>query len=1281
MILCILTLSVFLGGCGSSDGGLSDWAKPGQVTLVSNIEGKLVAPVFSADVKAQATLVPVQGARVYVEEKPEYVGEADESGKFIISNVPAGRYHLIANLSSGVSSYRQRSDLIDLTGEYATLLLTNSIQLVSAPHRLKINVSDINTKAVLGSARLRVWGKDYFTDAAGNVEIGPLPKGVWPVAVEVVGYNNMSFLAGFDSLKRGQLFIKMTPLTAVERNKAPIVEIEQGFTTIRTNGQGTLLASGFDPDGDEITYSWSTSAGYFLQNTGASTVFTAPPGDGAVEITLTAKDSKGAESKCLLKLDILSGGGLPPNPNNRPPLNVSNPIPENLAANLGVEVMLRWTGSDPDGDQLTYEVFMAERGNELAMVAENLSQTSFQLVNLKTSTTYFWRVIARDIYGAISPAPQTWQFTTGIQANNLPYQPANPFPEDMAVDQLPAFRFTWTGGDPDLNDVLTYTLMLGTDQTAMSLATQTRLPYYDVEGLELGKTYYWQVISSDNRGSENQSPVWQFATYAPPNQPPTDPVLVYPASGATGLELNAQMRWQASDPDNDVLTYDVFFGKDFPLTKVGANLRSPAYAPSTFLDASSKYYLKVVARDERGATNANSPVWSFTTADKIDGSPNVPAAVYPADKATGVSLRPVFTWSGGDPDGDQVSYDFYLGQTTPLLEPVARGLSQELYSSLVDLETGRQYFWKIVARDDGGHVVESAVFSFFTITDTDLEAPALISVEPADNDMNVGNDVEVKVVFSEPVDKNLAVNAFSFTPAIAGSWNWENDVTVKFWPSVPWLPGSYHKFVIAGGQIKDLAGNIMAQGGTWRFAIKSPVPVPDGYRSSGFPVSAVSGDSLTVSVPELQAGKNSYAVAVAGSSGGSFTIRANRRNDWLKEAPEAAFRVFEQQLGDRAFPEVMLNLKKSELKANLRASQEIGTESDFYIPSYGSIATSTAYPNNKIRATCRGISGGVYVYVDNAIRNPSSTLISEVRMRFEDGIMAKVRDVFGEEPGVGPDGDSRLTILLTDAMTTGIAGIFYGADLFANNPADNQLKESNGRKLFYLTYSLESDITRYGTMAHEFQHMVNFWQKRINAGQGVFEETWLNEGLSKYSEEVCGYGILQGDKNTALLLELSQKNFSDLSVTEWEGLNSYGLSYLFVRFLAQENRYGTTYRDITRGLVNSSLIGKANVEAVTGESFSQTLGRWAISLYLNNYNSTDPQQYGFNSLNLSGTYVGVKLPGFAWQTLNPGNQFPLILRENAVRGFARSSTGSALTTFELTDFSGNTGVWLFDQRQ
>ncbi len=890
---------------------------------------------------------------------------------------------------------------------------------------------------------------------------------------------------------------------------------------------------------------------------------------------------------------------------------------------------------------------------------------------------YFWQVISRDVYEAISANVSTWQFKTGDSDNASPYQPASPVPDDLAFDQLPSLRFSWTGGDPDNTDIVTYSFYLGLDPDNLQLKATTRNTVYEVEGLELGRTYYWKVIAADNRGKETRGPLWRFSTYAPANQNPSDPEAAYPASGAVNVATDVQLRWTASDPDGDLLRHDLYVGSSFPLTKIAADLAAPSFIPTTALRNSTKYYWQVVVKDSRGLNNLNSPVWSFTTTASANRSPDVPQALTPTDNAVGIALQPVFSWSGGDPDGDAVVYDFYLDTDIQPQTIKGQNLTEARWATPLELTQGTRYFWRVVARDSYGAEANSPVFSFFTAAGGDAVAPAIVSVTPAGGAKEVAQDSEIRVVFSEPVQQNTVLAALSLTPSVSGAWTWENDSTVRFFPSTPWLPGSYNVLKIAGNTVKDLAGNLMVTAGSYGFSVTSVIPVPSGFKSSGFPISATNGTTVNVRVANLAAGAKSYAMAIASPDSANTTVRASIAP--AVRDPASAFREFEKNLGNRLFPAVMSD---SGVRASMIpvAAAQIGVSESFYIPAYGSVATSTAFPGNVIQATCLGLTDNTAIYVDNQIVSPSNTLITEVRKRFEEVVLPRIRDVFGNEPSFGPDGESRLTILMTDSMADGIAGIFYGVDLFARDPLDSQLRESNARKIFYLKYSLNSEVTRYGTMAHEFQHMVNFWQKRYYGGNNNYEAVWLNEGLSKYAEEVCGYGILEGDQNTALLIKLSQENFNSLSLTDWTGLNSYGLSYLFVRFLAQENRYGTTYREITRGLVNSALTGTANVAAITRESFETTLARWGASIYLNRHTSTDARDYGLLGLNLAGTYNGVTLPGFRTTLLAPGASIDLALGANMIRAFEKTATGLGSTDMEFRANSGSIKIWTWDQR-
>jgi len=95
------------------------------------------------------------------------------------------------------------------------------------------------------------------------------------------------------------------------------------------------------------------------------------------------------------------------------------------------------------------------------------------------------------------------------------------------------------------------------------------------------------------------------------NNPPTQPSLLYPEDGDTGIPLNVTLSWEASDPDGDTLEFDLYFGEQSSLSLEASNLTTKSYEPLE-LENEKTYYWKVVAKDPEGKT-ATSNVWSFTT--------------------------------------------------------------------------------------------------------------------------------------------------------------------------------------------------------------------------------------------------------------------------------------------------------------------------------------------------------------------------------------------------------------------------------------------------------------------------------------------------------------------------------------------------------------------------------------------------------------------------------------------------------------------------------------------
>ncbi len=83
--------------------------------------------------------------------------------------------------------------------------------------------------------------------------------------------------------------------------------------------------------------------------------------------------------------------------------------PVDLQSIAGNNVLLSWQGSDPDGDDLTFDVFFGQRPDSLATVAITAA-SSAAITGLVSKRTYYWRIVARD-WKSTTEGP-IWQFST-----------------------------------------------------------------------------------------------------------------------------------------------------------------------------------------------------------------------------------------------------------------------------------------------------------------------------------------------------------------------------------------------------------------------------------------------------------------------------------------------------------------------------------------------------------------------------------------------------------------------------------------------------------------------------------------------------------------------------------------------------------------------------------------------------------------------------------------------------------------------------------------------------
>jgi hypothetical protein len=113
-----------------------------------------------------------------------------------------------------------------------------------------------------------------------------------------------------------------------------------------------------------------------------------------------------------LYVDNVSLVVCPREPGNRPPYTPSGPLPMDGASDEPLPVMLEWTGGDPDGDAVTYDIYL-EAGDDTpdTLFCDDVSGFTCDPGSLAADTQYYWQVVARDEHGATTTGP-VWEFTT-----------------------------------------------------------------------------------------------------------------------------------------------------------------------------------------------------------------------------------------------------------------------------------------------------------------------------------------------------------------------------------------------------------------------------------------------------------------------------------------------------------------------------------------------------------------------------------------------------------------------------------------------------------------------------------------------------------------------------------------------------------------------------------------------------------------------------------------------------------------------------------------------------
>ncbi len=528
------------------------------------------------------------------------------------------------------------------------------------------------------------------------------------VARDAVGLETSSPLWSF--MTRPANTPPVTPFNPVPANAAQNVVLNQILSW--TSG---------DLDGDPVEYDvyFGTTSPPPLAASDL-TVLHWIPGPLAVATTyywrVVARDPSGAES---------SGPqwSFTSRPSNLPPNEPGIVSPWSPSTGVLLNQNLVWTGSDPDNDPLRYDVYFGT-SSPPPLVASNIVESTYDPA-LSFETTYYWRIVARDLPGATTSG-STWTFTTR-PANYPPNVPTSPSPPNNAIDRLTTLTLTWQSGDLD-NHTVTYDVYFGTEISPPLVATNVTVKSYPVTGLAELTTYRWKIVARDQLGAETAGPVWLFTTKT--NGPPVVPFGPSPSNGATNRPIYSTLSWGCSDADGDPITYDVYFGTVNPPALVASAQTPQSYNPGT-LAFSTAHYWRIVAHDDH-AHETSSPTWSFTT--KANSAPLAPSSPNPLPNAL-VATSPTLTWFASDVDLQPLTYNVYFGNSSP--PPlVATGLTDRSYVTPNLPVNSGDYYWRIEV-SDGIASTLGTIWRFTMIAPGDVVRDGVINVADANCAMQI----------------------------------------------------------------------------------------------------------------------------------------------------------------------------------------------------------------------------------------------------------------------------------------------------------------------------------------------------------------------------------------------------------------------------------------------------------------------------------------------------------------------------------------------------------------
>lgn len=237
--------------------------------------------------------------------------------------------------------------------------------------------------------------------------------------------------------------------------------------------------------------------------------------------------------------------------------------------------------------------------------------------------------------------------------------------------------------------------------------------------------------------------------------------------------------------------------------------------------------------------------------------------------------------------------------------------------------------------------------------------------------------------------------------------------------------------------------------------------------------------------------RSDRSALAAGSFGSQIEVDLHRA-DGLQEDPELV--PYGQDVIVNPFQDAEMEMSRADALDS--PDYKVGDTHEFYV--------GTERPGrNTEMLEC--LYSGEYCHVWTYNDSIDKAAAEKVGKEFDENIFETVTQAFGMPRFVGETGKVNLFFY---PMSGGLMGFFHSADLYQEDeirscgadPADYNAGHAIVHINSVLTQNSKYETALYATLAHEFQHLINF-TAMFETVNGDVMNTWLNEGMSGYIEE------------------------------------------------------------------------------------------------------------------------------------------------------------------------------------